>query len=133
MDRVIYCPSDDFLEEASTLSSKNYLQIIIGDNSHTESLIFDREKVSVVSIPVYRGYTLLGNVKKGFHQSLNYKNEFIIIKNKIQLFVNNKIIKPMYEESHVAKFIFICEEIGDYSCRIVVDGKIEEEFCFVVN
>ena len=133
MDRIIYCPSDYFIEEATSLSAKNYLPIIIGDNSHTENLIFDREKVSVVSIPVHKGCMLLDSVKKGFHQNIKYKNEFLIIKNKVKLFINDKPIKSMYEESHVAKFVFVCEEIGNYYCKIVVDQEIEEEFSFVVN
>jgi hypothetical protein len=133
MERVIYCPSDNLLEEASALSKKNYLPIIVGDNDHTKSLDFNRKKVSVVSIPEHRGCILLSSVKKGFHQNLKYRNDFIIIKNKINLFINNVLIKPMYEESHVAKFVYLCKESGDHSCKIVVDGKIEEEFSFVVN
>jgi hypothetical protein len=133
MNRVIYCPSNEFIEEASSLARKNYLQIIVGDNDHTQNLVFDREKVSVVSVPMYKGSVILTCVKKGFHQNIKYKNEFCIIKNKINLFVNDESIKPLYEESHVAKFMYVCKEIGDYSCRIVVDQKIEEEFSFVVN
>lgn len=133
MDRVIYCPSDSFLDEASSLSKRNHLQIIIGDNDHTRGLAFDRHKVSVVSIPQYKGYSLLDSVKKGFHQNIKYKNEFCIIKNKINLFINDELVKSLYEESHTAKFLYLCKEFGDYSCKIIVDGILEEEFSFVVN
>jgi hypothetical protein len=133
MDRVIYCPSSEFLEEASSLARKTYLQIIVGDNDHTADLDFDRGKVLVVSVPQNKGYFFLKSVKEGFHQNIKYKNEFCVIKNKVNLFINNDLIKPVYEESHVAKFIHLCKDVGDYSCRIVVDQKIEEEFSFVVN
>lgn len=133
MDRVIYCPSDDFLDEAIAMSSKNHLPIIIGDNSYTENLIFDREKTLVISIPMHKNFMAFDSVKKGLHQNIFYNNEFIVIKNKIKLYVNDKLIKPMYEESHTAKFIFVCEEIGNYCCKIIVDQKLEEEFNFVVN
>jgi Fe-S cluster biosynthesis and repair protein YggX len=133
MERVIYCPSDELLEKASDISKKNYLPIIVGDNDHTKNLEFDREKISIVSIPEHKGYTIFNSIKKGFHQNIKYKNEFIIIKNKINLFINNELIKPMYEESHIAKFVYLCKESGDYSCKIIVDEKVEEEFSFVVD
>ena len=133
MNRVIYCPSNEFLEEASSLARKNYLQIIVGDNDHTENLDFDREKVSVISVPENKGYSLSTIIKKGFHQNIKYKNEFCIIKNRVSLFINDEPVKPVYEESHVAKFIYFCKNIGDYSCKIVIDQEIEEEFSFVVN
>jgi hypothetical protein len=133
MYRVVYCPSDEFLEESAILAKKNYLQIIVGDNDYTKNLEFNREKVSVVSIPEHKGAMLLNSVKKGFHQSIKYKNDFIIIKNKINLFINNELVKPVYEESHIAKFVYICKEYGNYSCKIIVDEKVEEEFSFVVN
>ena len=133
MDRVIYCPSDEFLAEASALSAKNFLQIIVGDNDHTSSLEFDRAKVLPISIPRYRGCSFLESVQKGFHQNIKYVNDFIVLKDKISLYINNDKVKSLYEESHVAKFIYSCKDSGEYSCRIMVDEKIEEEFSFVIN
>jgi hypothetical protein len=133
MERVIYCPSDEFLAEASSLSRKNSLQIIVGDNDHTRSLEFNREKVSSVSIPRHRYCAFLKTVEKGFHQNIKYINEFVILKNKINLYINNDEVKSLYEESHIAKFVYPCTDVGEHSCKIIVDGKIEEEFSFVIN
>jgi hypothetical protein len=133
MNRLIYCPSDDFVEEASALSKKNYLQILVGDNDYTKNLDFNRGKVSVISVPENKSCSFNTSVKKGFHQNIIYKNEFCIIKNNVNLFINDELIKPMYEERHVAKFVYLCEYGGDHSCKIIVDEKIEEEFTFVVD
>jgi hypothetical protein len=133
MNRVIYCPSDDLIEEASSLSKKNHLQIIVGDNAHTENLQFDRTKISVVHIPQDKGYFILNSVKKGFHQNIKYKNEFSILKDRITFMINDDKVKSLYEESHIAKFVYLCKEIGEYHCKIFIDGKIEEEFSFVVD
>lgn len=47
--RLIYCPSEDFLEEATALARSASLQIVIGENQFTQDLDFDRSKVQVIS------------------------------------------------------------------------------------
>lgn len=47
--RLVYCPSEDLLEEAISLAKSASLQIVIGDNQFTQDLDFDRSKVQVLS------------------------------------------------------------------------------------
>ena len=77
MERVIYCPSDDCLDEASALANENGLPIIVGDNSKTEDLTFDRDSVQVLEVPtiqslrVHPQFLQLGKIVK-----IEYADDF---------------------------------------------------------
>lgn len=133
MNRVIYCPSDELIDIASSVSKLNHLPILVGDNDYTKELKFNRDIVSVISIPEYKGCICLENVKLGFHQDIRYRNEFTVIKNNIKLFINEKEVKSSYEETHSAKFVYLCTKSGSYQCKIFINDEIEEEFTFVVD
>ena len=132
MERLIYCPSDDKIEEAIKLSKNNSLQILVGDNFYTKDLIFDRNIVSVIKIPQKKTVNYIEYVTQHLHQNIEYINEYVEIKNKIKLFIDEIEVKPVYEESHRAKFIYLCDNLGVYNGCIMIDGKIEEEFKFIV-
>jgi len=134
MKRYIYCPEEQFLEEATELAKKVNLPILIGENKDSEKLNFDRNLISVIKIPENKSLrTLYEKVPLGFHQSIHYINEFKELKNNTKLFINKTLVKPLYEEMHAIKYNFLCQKIGDYSCIIVVNNEQEEEFYFVVN
>lgn len=134
MQRYVYCPSEDFLDEASNLSKEVSLPIMVGDNAYSDNLIFDRSKVSVIKIPEKQNI-FIGNatIKVGFHQSIKYTNEHKLLKNNIELYINGKKVPSLYEEMHVAKFNYLCTEIGEHLCIINVSDIKQEEFSFVVN
>lgn len=134
MQRYVYCPSEEFLDEATSLSKEVSLPIMLGDNEYSQNLSFDRNKVCVVKIPEKQNI-FVGNetVKLGFHQSIKYTNEFKTLKNNIELFINGEKVPSLYEEMHVVKFNFLCTKIGSHSCIINVSNQKEEEFSFVVN
>lgn len=134
MQRYVYCPSEEFLDEANNLAKKVSLSIMVGDNDHSTNLSFDRSKVSVIKIPERQDVFISNStIKLGFHQSIKYTNEYKVLKNNIELYVNNKKIPSFYEELHVVKFNFLCTEIGEHSCIINISNKKEEEFSFVVD
>jgi len=51
MERVIYSPSEDELEEAQSIAESNGLLIQVGDSEATKNMDFDRSKVQIISIP----------------------------------------------------------------------------------
>lgn len=134
MRRYIYCPNDDSLDEATELAKKISIPILIGDNKDSKNIDFDRNSISVIKIPENRNISLLyDDVPVGFHQSIKYTNEFKDLKNNTKMIINDTLISPLYEEMHVIKYNYLCNEIGQYSCTIIIDNKKEEEFHFVVN
>jgi len=134
MRRYIYCPNDDLLDKATELAKKISIPILIGDNKDSKNIDFNRNFISVIKIPENRNISLLYNdVPVGFHQSIKYTNEFKDLKNNTKMIINDTLISPLYEEMHVIKYNYLCNEIGQYSCTIMIDNKKEEEFHFVVN
>lgn len=57
MDRVVYCNSEESLEEAEKLANEWMLPIQIGDSARTENLEFDRTKVGIITIPINIGFS----------------------------------------------------------------------------
>lgn len=49
MSRLVYCPSENCLEEAEKLAKELKLPILIGDSSQTVNLNFDRTKVQIIN------------------------------------------------------------------------------------
>lgn len=134
MQRYVYCPSEKFLEQANCLSREVSLPVMIGDNSYSSILDFDRTKVCVIKIPEYQNIFIGDNViNVGFHQSIKYTNEYKILKNNVELYINGNKVPSLYEEMHVVKFNFLCTEPGKQSCIINVSNVKEEEFSFDVN
>jgi hypothetical protein len=134
MKRYVYCPSSEYITSAEDLAIKTSLPILIGDSEESRNIDFDRSSILVVKIPEKKELTILHEkVPIGFHQCIRYINEYKTLKNNIKLFINNALITPLYEEKHVVKYNFLCEQSGDYLCNIFIDKKKEEEFSFVVN
>lgn len=134
MERLIYCPSEAFIDESSLLSKKTNLPIVIGDNDSTKDIVFDRSYPQVVEIPEHRGLDYMaGPVNVGFHQSIVYINEFYKLRGNIELLINDEKIKSSYEETHKVKYLYHCSIIGEKKCQIFIDGEKIEEFGFYVD
>lgn len=134
MQRYIYCPSDDLLDEAIELSKNVALPVIIGDNDFSQNLTFDRSRISLLKIPEHLSIFISStNVSQGFHQSIKYTNEFKFLKNNIKLYINNVLVPSLYEENHIVKFNYLCQEKGIQKCIIFIGEEKQEEFNFVVN
>ena len=122
------------MKEAEELSLKHKRNIIIGDNGFTKTMDFDRDVVQFLNIPrVDRIEILHKQIVFGMHQSVIYENEFIVLKNNTKLFVNNVLIKSLYEEKHKIKFIFNEYQIGLNAFELIVDEQIKESGEFYAN
>lgn len=134
MQRLIYCPLNQGTEEADILAQQSGLPILIGDNSYTEQLDFDRNITQVLNIPEYKELRFLyDSINQGYHQVIYYLNEYAILKNNIELYINFKKISSIYEEKYKVKFIYYCDEPGIKNCEIKINNQKVEEFSFVVN
>ena len=132
MRRVIYCPSEKFLDEAVKISKVSNLQIMIGECEDSKSLSFDRNQVQVILIPDQYGLYYQNNVKKNFHQIVSYYNDYTEFTKNIILKTKEKEIKPHILEKHFVKFIYTCDNIGDYEDTII-DKDVREELIFYVD
>jgi hypothetical protein len=125
MRRVVYCPSENLLDEAVALSKDTHLQINIGGSEELDLLDFNRKKVQIVLIPELNNINYLKNVKKSFHQIVTINNDFISFTKNINVLFENKIIKPNILEKHYVRFFFPCNNIGELEA--VLYDKIELE------
>jgi hypothetical protein len=115
------------MQEAEELSLKHKRNIIVGDNRFTEKMVFDRDVVQFLNIPrIDRIGILHEKIIFGMHQSIVYENEFFVLKNNTKLFVNNILIKSLYEERHKIKFIFNEYKIGLNIFELIVNEQIKE-------
>ena len=53
MNKIVYCPSNNLLEEAEKLAKNLKLPILVGDSEHTNRLIFDRTKVQIINTKMH--------------------------------------------------------------------------------
>ena len=133
MRRILYCPNESMLEEASAISKVNSLQIQVGDSESTSDLEFDRELVSVVEIPEFNYLEYKKNIEKGLHQVFVYKNDFIAIDNTITVTFDSEEIAPFITEKHYAKFVFPCNKSGEFTADVVYNKKVLESIVFNVD
>ena len=134
LDRIIYCPNDSMIQEAEELSVKYRRNILIGENSNTKKLEFNRDKVQLLNVPrVDRISVMHEKIVFGLHQSITYENEFFVLKNNTKLFVNKIPIKSLYEEKHKVKFLFNEYKIGTNVFEITVNGRVEKNGDFYVD
>jgi len=115
------------IQEAKELSVKYKRNILIGDNSNTEKLEFNRSKVQLLNIPRVIHFSILHErIVFGAHQGMVYENEFFILKNNTKLFVNGILIKSIYEENHKIRFSFNEYKIGKNIFEIRVNECVEQ-------
>jgi len=133
MKRVVFCPSENLIDEASVLSKKNNLPINIGLCKDIEKAKSNFDKVEIIEVPEFRNCSYSQNIKQYFHQNILYHNDYIIFNKNIQLLVNDNIHEPFLLEKHRAKFCIYSSEIGKKSCKIVIDNQELESFEYCVN
>ena len=130
---MLYCPSEDMLEEATNISKSNSLQIQVGESEATSDLDFDRGSICVVKIPELRFVEYRKNVTLGFHQMFNYHNDFFVMDSSVSVSVEDRKIQPIMTEKHYAKFIFICDKPGNFTAKILLNEEILESVEFDVG
>lgn len=131
MDRVVYCHSEESIDEATKLAHEWSLPIQIGDSGRTENLDFDRTKVSVIQIPIHNCFSDLPAVVKPMTPLvLHYLNDFIdcspveffISTEQAMMKTTTKMHVIMNDIHHVSIPLFI-EVAGYYSIFATNEGQ----------
>jgi hypothetical protein len=132
MQRLIYCPDSEKLDEASNLSKKLSLPIVVGESESISFIDFDRDSVSVLIVPEKNQIHFIENVNQGLHQSVRYTNEFIDL-NSATLRDCDLQILPIIKEKHYCQFIYPCNNVGNRSFSILVGEVVLEERNYSVS
>lgn len=128
MRRVIYCPAEKLLSEANDLAKNSQLPINVGEFEELVNLDFDRNIVQVLEVPEIKQTSYLKEVKNGFHQKINYLNDFVIFNKDFYILINNKKYFPIIIEKHKLKFVIEETQIGVKSAKIIGNKETIEEF-----
>jgi len=126
--RIIYCPDETFLDEASVLSAELSLSILLGDNDRTSSLDFDRSSVSVVTVPDTNRFTIRNSlIPVGMAAVFDYDNDFSnLSKSSVVLLVSHggtvDMVKPDLTEARRCRFMYRPKQPGTYEVTLVMDG-----------
>lgn len=132
MRRVIYCPDDSMLEEASILAARAKLPINVGEHEGIKDLVFNKNKVDILDIPEYRSVSFNPHIEKNFHQSIDYYNDFINLYENTFLYINDVKYLPLIVEKNKTRFAILENESGLKSCIIEVNGTVAERFSYEV-
>lgn len=132
MRRVIFCPNESLIEEAEILANKYNLPINIGLFEQIENLSFDQEITQILEVPEKNNLFYLQTCANHFHTNIWYENDFIILKNKVVLNIDNVEFKPVLAEKHRVHFLILEETTGNKKCSIISNNKILESFDYDV-
>ncbi len=125
MQRVIYCPSEENLEEAQILAKTGNIPIQIGDSQKTQDLEFDRNSVSILLIPAIFSLTFNNKVKLGVATRISLYDEWNSYTGKdVSMVVRSDVFdtrhteRPVYTEINSAVFVARFKEIGSNTFTI---------------
>lgn len=132
MRRVIFCPNESLLSEAEILSKKNNLPINIGLFEEIEDLSFDHGKIQILEVPEKNNLFYFQTCANHFHTNIWYENDFIELKNKTVLNIDDIEFKPVLAEKHKVHFLILEKTTGNKKCSIISNNKILESFNYDV-
>jgi hypothetical protein len=141
MDRVVFCPSMESIEEAELIAKEWSLPIQVGDSERTKGMEFDRNKVSVILIPIYSGFLPFPPVIKPMTSiSFNYYDDFVDC-SKLDFFLsmNNALINKTIKMNAINHDLHHCalpaffESEGYYSISVFLESIKITEVNFVVS
>lgn len=125
MQRVVYCPSEENLEEAQILAKSGNIPIQIGDSQKTQDLEFDRNSVSILLIPAIFNLTFNNKVKLGVATRISLYDEWNSYTGKdVSMLVRSDVFDtrhtehPLYTEINSAVFVVRFKEIGSNTFTI---------------
>jgi hypothetical protein len=125
LQRVIYCPSEENLEEAQILAKTGNIPIQIGDSQKTQDLEFDRNSVSILLIPAIFSLTFNNKVKLGVATRISLYDEWNSYTGKdVSMVVRSDVFdtrhteRPVYTEINSAVFVARFKEIGSNTFTI---------------
>ena len=141
MDRVVFCPSMEMIEEAESIAKEWSLPIQVGDSDRTTSMEFDRSKVSVLSVPVVRGFSPFPKIiKPSMSVSFHYYDDFVdCSKLNFILSMNNLLLGKTFPMNVVNHDLHHCslpaffESEGYYSISVFLESEKIAEISFAVS
>jgi hypothetical protein len=146
MDRVIFCPNEEMLEEAQKLSRLHIAPILMGENERTKTLLFDRSKPIPLMIPTNHYVEIMPTQPTVFNKFvIKYFNDYIKLPDGARIkLLSEKIGEPngyifpqifesgqhrifcsmrSGEEDHFTAYIFKDDVIFDSFEFDVISGK----------
>lgn len=140
MDRYVFCPNDSMLEEAYAVAKEWSLPILNGDSMRSEKLNFDRTKVGVINIPIFKEfYQCPETVEANMAYSFRYRNDFIDCSNiKFMLSTLNLPLNQTNELSsrsvspHETAVTVALGSLGEYVLSAVYDKDVIDVHKFIV-
>lgn len=133
MRRVVFCPDDSFIDEASIIAKKNGLSINIGLTDAISQLDFDKKNIKVIEIPEDHKILYDENVAIKFHQNISYTNDFVTFSKDVYIKINNINYYPMIIEKHTIMFNIYESESGLKQCHIINGNTELESFDYYVH
>jgi hypothetical protein len=133
MRRIIFCPSEFDIPEASVIAKKTNLPINIGMFEQIEHIAFDKTKIQVIEVPEIKKLSYNKKVKKNFHQNVVYQNDFISLNKSIILKIDNIEYSPILCEKHKVNFLVLETVDGIKNCDIMQNNNKLESFNYEVN
>ena len=134
MIRSVYCPSEDFLEEAKVLAEKHSLPITVGRAESMNGLDFDETSVCIVHIPTIHIFDVSSpKLPVGLMQAFRYTCDYVDFKKENNIptlrvrygdeFSEEVIIQPSYLESHIAKYSHRFSSTGVHDVSVIINGE----------
>lgn len=125
MERVVYCPSEDSLDEAKQMARSVLLPIVIGESDRTSKLTFDKSVVSVIEIPRIRRFGIANpEVLLGMHQLIYVIDEFCGDNiGAYSVRSGNLEVSKMYTEKYTAKWSLVASNQGLNTADIFYDDE----------
>ena len=126
MDRVVFCPSENELEEATKIANEWSIPIQIGDSDRTKSLSFSRDKVSVVVIPINNYFLPFPAVIKPYQPiSVEYFNDFVdcsklvfLISTEYNIVIQTMPMKVIAHDKHHVSLPLFLDSEGHYKISV---------------
>lgn len=131
MDRVVFCPSEDKIDEAIELAKEWVLPIQIGDSDRTKELSFDREKVTVIVIPINNYFMPFPALIKPYQpMTVDYYNDFVdcstlefIISTEQNIVMQALPMHVILYDKHHASLPLFLDSEGHYKISVRLDGE----------
>ena len=141
MDRVVFSPSIDSIEEAVSIAKEWSLPIQIGDSDRTIGMDFDRSKVSVILIPVFRKFAPFPSlIKPSTSIAFSYHDDFVdCSKLDFILCMKNSLVNKtfkmnvIYHDLHHCSLPAFFESEGFYSISVFLESSKIMEIDFAVS
>lgn len=119
MDRVVYCPDQESLQEAEELYNEWSLPFVVGRSAAMEGMEFDEGTIQILNIPTIQSFDISAEIiKSGKTLSITYRDDWMECKNTwIEVMKPSgssvKIDPILSPDPHVVVFRFRADETGE--------------------